>query len=186
MSYYAPFTSRDRERFLGKVIKSDGCWEWTGAHFQQTGYAMFSVKHLDGSWSPTVAHRVSHELFKGPIGEGLHIDHLCRNVGCVNPAHLEAVTTGENTRRSPLTVTSVNRAKTHCPKGHPYDEANTYRKPSTGKRDCRICMAERDRNRPRQTYVCVICGATFMAEPRKAGRTCSRSCTSRLAWQSRR
>lgn len=29
--------------------------------------------------------------------------------------------------------------KTHCPKGHPYDEANTYIKPS-GSRVCRICQ----------------------------------------------
>ena len=31
--------------------------------------------------------------------------------------------------------------KTHCPKGHPYNEENTYHHPS-GRRVCRICQRE--------------------------------------------
>lgn len=33
--------------------------------------------------------------------------------------------------------------KTHCPQGHPYDEANTYR--SNGHRQCRTCRRQRDK-----------------------------------------
>jgi hypothetical protein len=29
--------------------------------------------------------------------------------------------------------------KTHCPHGHPYDDENTYIRPSTGRRACREC-----------------------------------------------
>lgn len=35
-----------------------------------------------------------------------------------------------------------NAEKTHCPKGHPYDEINTYVVPTTGVRQCRICRKE--------------------------------------------
>lgn len=45
------------------------------------------------------AHRLSYELFVGPIPDGYELDHLCRNRGCVNPAHLEAVTHRVNVLR---------------------------------------------------------------------------------------
>jgi hypothetical protein len=32
--------------------------------------------------------------------------------------------------------------KTHCPRGHEYDEANTYNKPN-GSRECRACRKAR-------------------------------------------
>lgn len=38
-----------------------------------------------------------------------------------------------------------NAEKTHCPQGHPYDEANTYVVPSSGVRQCKICRAEHAR-----------------------------------------
>lgn len=42
-------------------------------------------------------------------------------------------------------------AQTHCIRGHPFDEANTYR-PRTGGRACRTCMRMHERNRgPRGT-----------------------------------
>lgn len=45
------------------------------------------------------AHRVAYEMVVGSIPAGLDLDHLCRNRGCVNPWHLEAVPRGENLRR---------------------------------------------------------------------------------------
>ena len=45
------------------------------------------------------AHRFVYEQTKGPILEGLTIDHLCRVRCCVNPDHLEVVTIQENIQR---------------------------------------------------------------------------------------
>lgn len=84
------------ERFLGFVDVRDlgTCWEWTGTKISK-GYGEFSV---DGE--NVYAHRWSYEHHVGPIPEGLVIDHLCCNQGCVNPEHLEPVTNEENLRRA--------------------------------------------------------------------------------------
>lgn len=81
------------ERFWRRVQEQEGgCWLWVGT--VDRGYGLLSV---DGK---TVrAHRYSYETLVGPIPDGLQIDHLCRNRGCVNPAHLEPVTQVENIRR---------------------------------------------------------------------------------------
>lgn len=139
-------TQRDIDRFNSKVTKSDGCWAWLGAHFKTTGYALFNMKADDGVWRPTVAHRVSYLVHKGPIPEGLVIDHLCRNRKCVNPAHLEAVTKYENDIRGE-SLMARQRRQTHCIHGHPFDAENTYYKPGTNKRECRQCMRDRDARR---------------------------------------
>jgi hypothetical protein len=90
------------DRFWSKVDDSGsrGCWEWLAAK-ERTGYGTFFCRHVIGRGTaiPERAHRVAYELLVGPIQAGLTLDHLCRNRGCVNPAHLEPVTRGENVRR---------------------------------------------------------------------------------------
>ena len=105
------------------------CWAWR-APLATNGYARVQA---DGK--KQYAHRVSYRLAGHLIPDDLVLDHLCRNRGCVNPAHLEPVTQGENVRRG--TAGDALRAKTHCPQGHPYDEANT--RMSRGSRLCRAC-----------------------------------------------
>jgi len=92
------------------------CWLWTGPKLKD-GYAMLSVNGTNVG-----VHKFSYEL-TARIPEGLCLDHLCRVRHCVNPAHLEPVTTEENIRRGELW--KVSGAKTKCPAGHPYDAANT-------------------------------------------------------------
>lgn len=126
------------ERFWAMVAKGEPneCWEWTGGR-TGSGYGLFNLGSRDG---PTVvAHRYAYESAVGPILGQLELDHLCRNRGCVNPNHLEPVTHGENMRRADV-VFGIRSAATHCPKGHPYDEANTGR--WNGRRHCRACARE--------------------------------------------
>jgi hypothetical protein len=106
------------------------CWIWEGPRTTK-GYGRICIAGKD-----TQAHRLAYELFVGPIPVGLTIDHLCRVHECVNPRHLEAVTNRENLLRGHGACAEHAR-KTHCPRGHAYDEANTYH--WRGHRKCRIC-----------------------------------------------
>jgi hypothetical protein len=121
-----------------------GCWLWGGANDGKSGYG--NIRNDDGVL--VKAHRVSHELFKGPIPHGHEIDHKCNFPPCVNPGHIEAVTRQENMRRASkigLTFGGLangrrQQAKTHCPYGHEYSQT-AYITP-LGWRRCKVCRAE--------------------------------------------
>lgn len=89
------------DAFMTKVKKDGGCWLWLGSVHKAIGYGTVSIgRHpISGKKTSEYAHRISHELFKGPIPVGLQIDHICRVRRCVNPSHLEAVSQAENIRR---------------------------------------------------------------------------------------
>lgn len=113
-----------------------GCWIWT-ADTVKGGYGR--------AWDyenhkKILAHRLSYQTFIGPIPNGLHVDHVCRNTLCINPLHLEAVTRLVNNRRS-----HIHRVKkTHCKHGHEFTEKNTMIS-SSGTRACRLCSTLRQR-----------------------------------------
>ena len=135
-------TADDVELFDSKVDKSGECWNWTGATCGK-GYGRFRI---NGRLEQ--AHRVAYTAARGPIPDGLQIDHLCRSKNCVRPDHLEAVTNAENSRRAiPFAsnhTKGANRNKTHCSRGHEYTAENTLLSKDY-RRDCRMCKADRNR-----------------------------------------
>lgn len=117
------------KRFWKLVDKTSNCWMWTGSVTKASGFAYGAWSYYDYSWK---AHRIAYTLKKGPIPEGLTLDHLCRNKLCVNPSHLEPVTQSVNSSR---TWTHPDRLYSlTCPYGHPRE---------FGRRNCRRCMVRR-------------------------------------------
>lgn len=145
------FTTRRplEDRFLDKLILGDpdGHWLWGGA----TCISYGQIKAPGGKSRTLLAHRVSYELFVGPIPEGLVINHLCFTPACVNPHHLEAVTQLENVTHS-NNILGLGFAKTACVNGHGLTEDNTlwYTRKGRPKRRCRICYGEQQRRAKRK------------------------------------
>jgi hypothetical protein len=131
-----------QDRFWPKVDKNGPdyngtpCWVWTGAH-SKGGYGQ--IRGVNGTVT-LYTHRWSYEHHKGPIPDGLHLDHLCRNRSCCNPDHLDAVTNGENTRRG-VGAAAQHARQTHCKNGHLFDAENTIPSGDKGRR-CRTCYNE--------------------------------------------
>lgn len=119
-------SERQRTLFWEKVHKTQTCWLWTGA-INTGGYGSCRIGRRD-----LKAHRVAYTLLKGSIPSGLQLDHLCRVRNCVNPDHLEPVTSRVNIHRG-VSCIAEHAASTTCPQGHPYDK--TY----GNHRSCSLC-----------------------------------------------
>jgi len=135
----SPRIDRGDERFWSKVDAVGDCWEWTGAR-NAGGYGRYWRGAGRGA---RFAHVVAYELVYGPVPTGLVLDHLCRNPRCVNPDHLEAVTTRVNIVVRGVGPIAANARKTHCKRGHAFDAVNTYvirKKNGRVGRACRACQ----------------------------------------------
>lgn len=120
-------------KFKRKVeVLDNGCWQWRGAINKTEGYGRFYARDRTGD-----AHRFSYIVHKGEVPEGLVLDHICRHRSCVNPDHLRPVTNAENVL-SGVGLTAKYAKATHCHRGHPFDEKNTYVS-ARGNRHCKAC-----------------------------------------------
>lgn len=131
------------------ITSPAACWLWT-AVLINSGYGRFTWKGKEH-----LAHRVAYEIMRGPIPEGLTIDHLCRVRKCINPFHMEPVTKRENTLRGKAPSAQYAVA-THCIQGHPFSTENTYSFTKSSGRPRRVCRAcKRDRARTRRKQYAV-------------------------------
>lgn len=120
-------------RFAAKVRPEGDCLIWT-ASVDRGGYGQFR----DENSRMVKAHRWAYERERGPVPEGLQLDHKCRMPSCVRVSHLEPVTARENLLRAPGTWGGRNARKTHCPQGHelpPFEPGSV--------RNCWPCKRER-------------------------------------------
>jgi hypothetical protein len=102
----------DEARYLSRIDKTETCWIWRTPTKPHEYPVMRIAKRA------VCVHRWAYEHFVGPIPEGYQVDHLCRNIRCVNPAHLEPVTQIENLRRQREAL-GIRRGKcTLCDKPH--------------------------------------------------------------------
>jgi len=88
------------DRFWARVNKTETCWLWTGAPTKNGGYGSLNIGR-----TPKAAHRISYEMAKGQIPEGMQIDHMCHTPLCVNPEHLRPV----DHKRNQENLTGANR-----------------------------------------------------------------------------
>jgi len=134
----------EAERFWSKVDKRGRCWIWTASK-DKKGYGFFGLTRSEGKSRVVRAHRWAWEQEKGPVPEGLVLDHwFCDNPSCVNPAHMVPTTSRNNTLRSTKANAAVNARKTHCSNcGQEYDTVYIVR--GRPKRYCSPCNKERSR-----------------------------------------
>lgn len=138
-------------RLLDNVLIGDECWQWTAAS-TASGYGRLRVGSRVG-----YAHVLMYEEMVGPIPNGWDVDHECHNEAaalglctetpclhqlCCRPDHLDPKPRKDNLNASPLTQASINKAKTHCKRGHEFTEENTRIK-ENGWRSCKQCDKDR-------------------------------------------
>lgn len=113
-------------------LDANGCWNWKGSK-NSNGYgeAHYQDKRI-------LAHRLAAHLWlRMPLADKRFVLHRCDNPACFNPKHLFFGTQSDNMQDCAKKLRHGMLRRTHCPKGHPYNEQNTHL--YQGRRFCRTC-----------------------------------------------
>lgn len=142
------------EKLMSQVTVGDGCWLWRGA----VGSHGYGTIRIDGG--NLLTHRLSYELFIGPIPAGLCVLHTCDVRRCVRPDHLWTGTQRDNVldmiAKGRGGVKAYQSKKAQCPAGHPYDKefkrinGRTYRACSACRRSANQRQSQRRKELRRQ------------------------------------
>jgi len=112
-------TEAELQRFLRKVDKKDtGCWEWKGFK-NENGYPRMRLRY-----KYVYAHRFSCLALKDVDPTGFQVHHICENIVCVNPEHLEALTPREHIAKTPRSIGFIAISTDYCSNGHKLTEDN--------------------------------------------------------------
>lgn len=133
-------------RLLGKIrVTPTGCFEWQ-ARRNEFGYGSvgFKKKRLK-------AHRVSWEVFRGPIPEGMCVCHHCDNPCCINPDHLFIGTRTDNMRDASRKG-RIATGDRHSSRTHPESVVRGDQHPSRKRPEC---LARGDRHPSKTKPECV-------------------------------
>lgn len=82
--------SSPEEAFSARTSWIDGCLVWSGG-MTDDGYGRMRV-----NGPRMLSHRYAWERARGPIPDGIIVDHMCHNPACCNVDHLRLVTDKQN------------------------------------------------------------------------------------------
>lgn len=120
------------------IVDANGCWRYQG-HRHPKGYGMCVYRGKGMN-----AHRAMWlATHKTPLTTEQYVLHKCDVRDCINPQHLWIGSAKDNNVDCARKGRHCNGVKTHCKRGHPYDEENTeYRKLGNGSiaRSCKACQ----------------------------------------------
>lgn len=132
----------DRDKAINKLlslrfINEKGCWLWLGS-MNGNGYGQVMIDYISYG-----VHRLSLHLFKNfDLSSPLNALHTCDRSDCFNPDHLYEGNQSNNLKdaynRKRRSGNNLG-GKSHCRKGYEFTVENTYIRPDTGTRACRIC-----------------------------------------------
>ncbi len=122
------------------VYPETGCIEIAGGGKNNNGYNTIKFKGRT-----YLVHRLMYIWANGEVPDGLEVHHVCNNPGCINPAHLRAVTHRENVLLGTSPAAAQSR-QTHCIHGHELIGDNLLIE-KDGHRRCLACKKERQHAR---------------------------------------